>query len=31
MMKQKINIKVFSEYLMDKLDNGREYLTLEEF
>jgi hypothetical protein len=30
-MKNSIDIKVFSEYLMDKVDEARVFLTLEEF
>ena len=30
-MKDEISMKIFSEYLMEKLDLAKEYLTLEDF
>ena len=30
-MKNKLNIKVFTEYLMDKVDDARVFITFEEF
>lgn len=31
MMKNEISLGVFSEYLMEKVDKGREWLSFEEF